>query len=98
MMDAQERAKALLDELRNIVELHNGDSDEMMACVMAFAAQVEAETWEQAAKMIPTNWCDPLLAGTNGINIPANERGIEELLLGVQDRLRRQTQWAKEGT
>ena len=38
--------------------------------------------------LVPTNWCDSLLTGSNGIKIPADCPEIERLLHGVRDRIR----------
>lgn len=68
MTDHAQRARAMLDELRNIVELHNGNDDEMLTCATTILAQAhadgrraglveaardaEAHAWEQAAKLV----------------------------------------------
>lgn len=42
---------------------------------------------EECAKVIPTNWLDPLLSGPQKVgNLPARE--TEALLRGIQDRIR----------
>jgi hypothetical protein len=39
--------------------------------------------------LVPTNWLDPLLTGPQGIGTPPYQsRHIEQLLRGIQDRLR----------
>ncbi len=42
---------------------------------------------ERCAKLVPTNWCDPLLTGPAAVKLPLDERGVEKLLLGVRDRI-----------
>ena len=44
---------------------------------------------ERAAKCVPSNWCDSLLTGPTAV-IPKNcdNRAIEALLRGIQDRIR----------
>jgi hypothetical protein len=46
---------------------------------------------ERCAKLVPTNWCDPLLTGKDAARPPLNERGVEALLLGIRDRIRDNT-------
>lgn len=43
---------------------------------------------ERCAKLVPTNWCDPLLTGKDAPKHPLDNRGVEALLRGVQDRIR----------
>lgn len=43
---------------------------------------------EECAKAVPTNWCDPLLTGPDAPKGPLDNRGVERLLRGVQDRIR----------
>lgn len=43
---------------------------------------------DECASRVPTNWCDPLLTGPEAIKLPLNERGVEQLLRGIQDRIR----------
>jgi hypothetical protein len=39
--------------------------------------------------LVPTNWLDPLLTGPQGIGTPPYQgRHIEQLLRGIQDRIR----------
>lgn len=37
---------------------------------------------------VPSNWCDPLLTGSDGINVPADCPNIEKLLNGLKDRIK----------
>lgn len=48
-----------------------------------------AEERERCAKLVPTNWCDPLLTGPKATKLPLDARGVEALLRGIQDRIRR---------
>lgn len=41
----------------------------------------------EAAKCIPTNWCDSLLTGPDGIKVPATCADIEKLLHGVAEAI-----------
>jgi hypothetical protein len=42
-----------------------------------------------AEKCVPTNWCDDILTGKDGIGKPPYDcRHIEKLLRGVQDKIR----------
>lgn len=43
---------------------------------------------EECAKAVPTNWCDSLLTGPGAPRCPLDNRGVEQLLRGVQDRIR----------
>lgn len=43
---------------------------------------------ERCAKLVPTNWCDPLLTGEKAAKIPLDCRAVEALLRGIQDRIR----------
>lgn len=43
---------------------------------------------ERCAKLVPTNWLDPLLTGKDAQKPPFGERAIEALLRGIQDRIR----------
>ena len=46
---------------------------------------------ETDAKLIPTNWTDPLLSGPNAVvKIPAGCPDIERLLLGIAQAIRAQ--------
>lgn len=61
--------------------------------------EAERAGMARAATLVPTQWCDPLLTGPNGID--ARERGldcrvIEQLLRGIQDRIRAQAQGQEE--
>ena len=56
MTDAQARARGLWDRLIREPILTNEQS---LAAIVAFAAQVEAETWEKAAAMIEEYQVDP---------------------------------------
>lgn len=51
---------------------------------------IRAEERERCARLVPTNWCDELLTGTNVARPPLNAREIEALLRGIQDRIRNQ--------
>lgn len=43
---------------------------------------------EECAKCVPTNWCDELLTGPGAPKGPLDNRGVEQLLRGIQDRIR----------
>lgn len=43
---------------------------------------------DECAKCVPTNWLDVLLTGPNAPKGPLDNRGVEQLLRGVQDRIR----------
>lgn len=43
---------------------------------------------DECAKCVPTNWCDELLTGPNALRPPLDDRGVEQLLRGIQDRIR----------
>lgn len=50
---------------------------------------VRAATIEECAKCVPTNWCDALLSGPDAPrNLPFSNRDVEQLLRGIQDRIR----------
>lgn len=44
---------------------------------------------EECAKCVPTNWCDSLLTGPGAGPHPLDNRGVEQILRGVQDRIRK---------
>lgn len=48
-----------------------------------------AEERARCANLVPTNWCDPLLTGPEAAKLPLNEHGVEKLLRGIQDRIRK---------
>lgn len=43
---------------------------------------------EECARAVPGNWCDPLLTGPGTTRPPLDNRAIEQLLRGIQDRIR----------
>jgi len=43
---------------------------------------------DECAKAVPTNWCDSLLTGTEAPQTPLGNREVEQLLRGIQDRIR----------
>jgi hypothetical protein len=43
---------------------------------------------ERCAKLVPTNWLDPLLTGDGVARPPLGERAVEALLRGIQARIR----------
>lgn len=43
---------------------------------------------EEAAKCVPMNWCDILLSGPETPNGPLGNPGVEQLLRGIQGRIR----------
>lgn len=53
----------------------------------AVAVAVKKER-ERCAKLVPMNWCDPLLTGKDAPKHPLDNRGVEALLRGIQDRIR----------
>lgn len=53
-------------------------------------AEAVAAERERCAKLVPTNWCDPLLTGPDAPKGPLDNRGVEALLQGIQDRIRNQ--------
>ena len=56
-----------------------------------------AEGLRDAAKQVPTNWCDELLSGKTVSKLPWNSSNIEQLLRGVQQRIERLAQQAGGG-
>lgn len=43
---------------------------------------------DECARLVPTNWCDPLLTGPQKVIDQLPPREIEALLRSVQDRIR----------
>jgi hypothetical protein len=43
---------------------------------------------EECARAVPTNWCDILLSGPQAPKGPLDNRAVEQLLRGIQDRIR----------
>lgn len=60
-------------------------TDNDIAAVVAAAVHGERE---RCAKLVPTNWCDELLTGKDAPKGPLDNRGVEQLLRGIQDRIR----------
>lgn len=60
-------------------------TDNDIAAVVAAAVLGERE---RCARLVPTNWSDPLLTGDGVARPPLDCRGIESLLRGIQDRIR----------
>lgn len=54
------------------------------------ATDARAAALAEAARLVPTNWIDPLLTGPDAVigNGTADGRQIEALLRGIQDRIR----------
>jgi hypothetical protein len=50
--------------------------------------RIRAEIIEDCAKCVPTNWCDSLLTGRDAPKPPLDNRAVEQLLRGIQDRIR----------
>lgn len=49
---------------------------------------IQEEERERCARLVPTNWCDPLLTGPKAPKLPLGAREVEALLRGIQDRIR----------
>jgi hypothetical protein len=43
---------------------------------------------DECAKAVPTTWLDPLLSGDGRVIVNSSCREIEDLLRGIQDRIR----------
>jgi hypothetical protein len=53
-------------------------------------------TKRKASDLVPTNWCDPLLTGKDGLGVPPWDcQHIEKLLRGIQERIREHEQQTK---
>ena len=52
------------------------------------AGAIEAQAVERCANEVPTNWLDPLLTGPKAVIKGLDNRQIEALLRGIQDRIR----------
>ena len=80
--------RAIEDLPRIITKARNAGADAAIkmfeaALVSAYNAGVEA-----SVASVPTNWCDSLLTGPEGITIPATCPHIEGLLAGVGERIK----------
>ena len=42
---------------------------------------------KRCAALVPTTWLDPLLSGKDAPKLPLDERNVEALLRGIQDRI-----------
>jgi hypothetical protein len=58
------------------------------AMLEAAIDQAVAAERERCANLVPTNWCDALLTGKDAPKHPLDNRGVEALLRGIQDRIR----------
>ena len=106
MTDSRDVAIELEQRLFREIKLFDGkdevfwwDSRKCTALLMHALADAERLGLERAAKEVPTNWCDPLLTGPNGIAKAVTAftcRSIEQLLRGIQDRIRAQAQADRE--
>jgi hypothetical protein len=65
-----------------------GSQDEAVAIIAQALADERRETAEACLDEIPTNWCDSLLTGPNGIDIPAGCPDIEKLLQAIAAAIR----------
>ena len=96
----REMTKRELEARRISNELVMLPGAEREALLATALAEAERAGMERAAKLIPTNWLDPLLTGPTGIdagNRGIDRRVIEQLLRGTQDRIRAQAQAGEVG-
>ena len=54
----------------------------------ALLTETRTKALEEAAAAVPSNWCDSLLTGPEGVTLPATGLNIEGLLVGVAERIR----------
>lgn len=52
------------------------------------ADELRAAVIKECAACVPTNWCDELLTGPGAPKHPLDNRGVEQVLRGIQDRIR----------
>jgi len=57
-MTERERAEQLLENLRSIVELHSGDTEEMIGVTLAFAREERARVWREALNKVAQDFHD----------------------------------------
>ena len=59
--------------------------------------EAQAAVWLEAAALIPTNWCDPLLTGDKAVlkGYDYNGTDIERLLRAIKERIEQQAQAAE---
>ena len=89
MTDAQERAKAA----RRTALLLIGESGAKVELIIAAAlAQVEAETWEKAAKVVEMYKVTPTT-----VSLDYEMVAMNKYLSGIAEDIRQQAQQAKEG-
>lgn len=51
-------------------------------------ALIRAETLEEAARVVPTTWLDPLLTGPGATELPLDGPGVEKLCRGITAAIR----------
>lgn len=66
---------------------HDAVRDLLIDCRNELGA-IEAQAVERCANEVPTNWLDPLLTGPKAVIKGLDNRQIEALLRGIQDRIR----------
>jgi hypothetical protein len=49
---------------------------------------IRAETLEEAARVVPTTWLDPLLTGPGATELPLDGPGVEKLCRGIAAAIR----------
>ena len=54
----------------------------------AAIALIRADTLEEAAKVVPTTWLDPLLTGPGATELPLDGPGVEKLCRGITAAIR----------
>ncbi len=83
--DLEQKAREIVKTLRPT------DPDSWEPNVL-YVLAVLRDVREAYAKVVPTNWLDPLLTGPNAVlgKGPYGNREIEALLRGIQDRIRNQ--------
>jgi hypothetical protein len=50
--------------------------------------EIRAQAFEEAAKLVPMNWCDPMLTGPKAVAVFKDGPTVERLLRAVRDRIR----------
>ena len=87
MQTAEDYVDAYLAKTYGICTTHEWRAA-LIEWTKARDSAIRAEAVEECARCVPTNWLDELLTGKTAGPHPLGNRGVEQLLRGVQDRIR----------
>ena len=90
MSDAKGSVEEVAELLRSIELGTDSEAKDLHLArwALRFRARGVREALEGASKAVPTNWCDPILTGEQGIgSSPYTEGTIEAVLRRVRNRI-----------